>query len=139
MRKTAVAFFGLLVVGSMMTSAAIALPEFKKEFEKKYVAPAKDSQFSQLTKDAARNVCHVKDQKKDVRNAYGEALAKLVQGDAKKRLKKAEQAGGSDAKDAEMKKLLDEINDAMIKAEGEKSPSGSTFGELLKTHKLPAQ
>lgn len=126
-----IAIAGLMIL--VHTREADALPPFKKAFDEKYVAPANDPAFTQAFGTAGCNVCHVNGQKKDVRNAYGEALAKLIKGDAAKRLKDAGPAG----KAAETKKLLGELNDAFTKTEADKSPSGPTYGELLKQHKLP--
>ena len=63
------------------------------------------------------NICHEGKSKKD-KNAYGKLLDKLL--DRKK-----------DAKNPE------KIRQALAAVESEKSPSGETYGELIKEGKLP--
>jgi len=106
---------------------------FKEAFDQKYVTPANDAAFTAASKKAGCLVCHARGEKKDVRNAYGEALASLIPGNAKQRLAAAGAAGGK----AEMDKLLKELDAAFPKVETQPSPSGPTYGELLKQHKLP--
>jgi len=123
-----------LCIYVLYTPAAEALPPFKAAFEEKYVQPANDPVFAQNAKAAGCMICHVKGAKKNVRNGYGEALANLIGGDAQKRLKAAAKAG---AEVAEKDKIMKELDAAFSKVEAEKSPSGATYGELLKLHKLP--
>lgn len=110
-----------------------ALPQFKKEFNDKYVEGAGSAEFEAAVKKASCNLCHVKGKPKDVRNAYGDELAKLIPGDAKDRISEA-----SD-KDAEKAKVNKELAEAFKKVEAMKSPAGATYGELLKGHKLPIE
>ena len=134
MRRIGLALFGGLLVCGLFTSKSDALPDFKKAFEEKYVKPANDPQFTKLVKTTNCNVCHVKGEEKTVRNAYGEALEKLVNGNAKQRLDAAKKAG---AEAAEKAKLMNEFDAALTKTEADKSAGGVTYGELLKQHKLP--
>jgi hypothetical protein len=113
---------------------ADAMKPFKDAFDAKYVTPANDAAFTAASKQAGCFVCHAKGEKKDVRNAYGEALAAQIPGNAKQRMQTAGAAGAK----AEMEKLLRELNDAFAKVEAEKSADGTTYGDLLKQHKLPA-
>ncbi len=114
-----------------------AMPKFKNAFEKKYVEQHPSAEFKALAKKEACNVCHVKGEKKDVRNAYGEALAKLIEGDAQQRIK---DAGAN--KQAEEEKILQELEEAFKKTEeqkvNEEDASSPTFGELIKQGKLPS-
>ena len=112
-------------------SSVDALPQFKKEFGDKYVEGSGSASFEEAVKKQGCNVCHVKGQKKDVRNAYGEELAKLIPGDASARIKEAAD------KDAEKATVNKELAEAFKKVEAMKSPSGETYGELLKGHSLP--
>jgi hypothetical protein len=111
-----------------------ALPQFKKDFTDKYVEPAGDEEFKSTATTTGCNVCHVKGEAKDARNPYGDELAKLIEGSAKDRLAAAAEAGNGDA---EKEKLSKELAEAFKKVEGMKSPSGATYGDLLKAHKLP--
>lgn len=99
---------------------AMAIKDFFDEFKQKYVKPdgnADDKKFAEAVEKVKCNVCHKGKSRKN-RNAYGEALDKLL--DKKK-----------DAKDKKkIQKALDTVAD-------EKSPEGPTFGELIKEHKLP--
>ncbi len=116
------------VLGSIRSNTASAFPEFKKGFDKKYVADeSTDAQkaIAAAVKVAKCNVCH--DPKKDAegkaskknRNAYGEALHKFI--------------GKKDKKD------LDKIQDALTKVEAMKDGEGPTFGELILQGKLPVE
>ena len=111
-----------------------ALPQFKKDFTDKYIEPAGDEAFKDVATKASCNVCHVKGEGKEVRNAYGDELAKLIEGSAKDRLAAATEAGDGDA---EKEKMAKELAEAFKKVETVKSPDGSTFGDRLKAHKLP--
>lgn len=122
------------VVVCLAAGPVSALPQFKKDFADKYVEGSNDAAFEETVKKAGCNVCHVKGEGKEVRNAYGEELAKLIPGDAKDRLAKAKENG---TEDAEKEKLNKELAEAFKKVESMKSPSGPTYGELLKAHKLP--
>ncbi|MCE9546546.1 MAG: hypothetical protein K8T25_13650 [Planctomycetia bacterium] len=136
MKKLCVMLVGSAVILGLTGGAAEALPPFKKAFEEKYVKPANNEAFSEAFKAEGCNVCHVKGKKKDIRNAYGEALAKLIEGDAKHRLDEAGKES-DDAKAAEMKKILGELDAAFTKVEAEKAPDGETFGAKIKAGKLP--
>ena len=120
------AMLAIGVLGSIRPNTASAFPEFKKEFDKKYIGDeSNDAQKSiaAAVKSAKCNVCHDpakgadgKVSKKN-RNAYGEALHKFI--------------GKKDKKDTA------KILDALTKAEAMKNGDGPTFGELLKAGKLP--
>ena len=59
-------------------------------------------------------------------------LAKLIEGNAKERIKKA-----GAGKKAETERVLEELSKAFDKVEKIKSKSGDTYGDLLKESKLP--
>lgn len=130
-----IGLFGLLVLLFGAVQSAHALPKFKLAFEKRYTEENSNEEFKAAVKKEACNVCHVKGEKKDVRNSYGEALSKLIEGEAQQRLKDA-----SD-KMAEEEKILKELEDAFGKVESEKvdekNPSSPTFGDLLNQGQLP--
>ena len=107
--------------------AASAFPQFFAEFQTKYVnenGSADDKAFADLVKNKAKcGVCHGKDaqgkENKKIRNEYGKALSKLI--------------GKDDKKDkAKIQKALETVA-------AEKAPSGETYGERLKNHKLPVE
>ncbi|MCE9552958.1 MAG: hypothetical protein K8T91_06220 [Planctomycetes bacterium] len=134
MRKISLIVLSGLIICGVYSPTADALPPFKKAFDAKYVQPANNPAFTTAAEAAGCMICHVKGQKKNVRNPYGEALAKLIDGDAEHRIKDAAKAGN---KAAETAKVLKELEAAFSKVEAEKSPAGPTYGELLKQHKLP--
>lgn len=101
---------------------AFAIKQFQDEFKAVYVKPDSSDPAEKalaMAVDAAKcNVCHKGKEKKD-RNAYGNALADLL--DKKE-----------DAKNMEkIRKALETVA-AMKSADG-----GPTFGELIKMGKLP--
>jgi hypothetical protein len=131
-----IGLFGLVVVFFGAVQSAHALPKFKIAFEKRYTEENGNEEFKAAVKKEACNVCHVKGEKKDERNAYGEALSKLIPGEAQQRLKDA-----SD-KATEEEKILKELEEAFVKVEtqkvDEKKADSPTFGDLLKAGTLPA-
>ena len=133
---------GTVALG-FLAQSALALPQFKKEFTKKYVDTSSNEDFKAAAKKASCNVCHVKKEKKSVNNDYGTELSKLIEGSAKNRLaaaKDEDKAKGEDvtaASDAEKAKLTKELLAAFEKVEGMKSKSGKTYGELIKSGNLP--
>ncbi len=130
----------MLVCGVAATAFALpqaqALPPFKKAFKTKYVEDASE-EFQAAFKKAGCNACHVKDEKKDQVNEYGQHLAKLIEGNAKQRLKDAKKEGKAQAK-AMKAKILEELEAAFGEVEGLKSSSGETYLEKIKAGKLPA-
>jgi hypothetical protein len=105
---------------------AKALPEFKKEFDKKYApdgGSAEQKALAEAIKVAKCNVCH--DPKKGPdgleskknRNPYGEALHKYIHKKDKKDIAK--------------------ILKALETVEAEKGPDGKAWGEKIKAGKLP--
>jgi len=108
------------------TQPAHALPAFKQAFEDRYTKDSTNEDFKDAVKKTGCNICHVKGEKdKEVRNAYGDLLAKLIEGEAKDRIK------------TEKEKVLKEFEEAMTKAEKEKGPDDVPYGELFKSGKLP--
>lgn len=117
--KKAVVLMLAVAVASVASLAidvqqAEAFPPFKKAFDEKYMAEGSPL-FAAYEGKSNCNVCHLGTNKKK-RNEYGEALDKLLSKDDMKQPEK--------------------IAEALTKVESEKSGS-STFGELIKTGKLP--
>jgi hypothetical protein len=103
-----------------LACGAIGSPTHGREpyfaaFKEKY-APDAESEYGKLVTVTRCNVCHADKMPKSKRNVYGIALSKVI------------------AKNEKNKANMDA---ALGKIEGEKSPSGKTFGELIKEGKLP--
>lgn len=132
----------LLLVGMLAVnfwaSSAQALPAFKKAFEKRYVENSTSDDFKAAEKTASCNVCHIKDHPKTERNAYGKALSHFTGGHVAKDMKAAKDAGDEAKAKELMDKAVKALDHAFDETEGKKSPSGPTYGELLKAGKLPA-
>lgn len=124
--------FLVLVCGAAMwllpTGNAEAIPLFYQKFEAKYAGASAKPEFAALVKETKCNVCHVKGEKKEVRNGYGEALHKA--GLEKDNYKK-------ERVEAEGDKVDKEVMDALEKAAAEKSAGGMSYGDLIKSGKLP--
>ena len=126
MRKFALTLLcGTLTVSLLWAAeSAQAIPAFKKEFDAKYVKKDGDDTqkaFAAKVEKVKCNVCHKGMKKKD-RNAYGEALAELL-----------------DKKDDE--KNLEKIREALEKVAAMHSVKGDdaspTFGDLISKGDLP--
>jgi len=131
----------LLVVGAACALSFIvpnvwALPQFKKEFDAKWVDKNSDAEFKKLAKKQSCNVCHIKGKPKTNHNEFGDALEELIPGSAKERLQTATDLGEA-AKEAEIEKLIKEFDEALKKVEGMKASDGSTYGQRLANHQLP--
>jgi hypothetical protein len=109
----------LVVVGWSVQSAS-ALPPFNKEWVARYNEGDKVAVFT----EAKCNVCHEGTSKK-MKNEYGKVVGKY--------LTKAKYNEIKEDEGAAKKYILDGLQ----KAEGEKNGSGKTFGEMLKSGKLP--
>lgn len=99
----------------------LAHKEFLEEFKKVYV-PEEGTPLAKEVETAKCNVCHAGSSKKE-RNAYGNALDKLLDKGDKKDVDK-------------IRKSLDAV--AALPSDPEKKDS-PTFGALLKEGKLPAK
>jgi len=106
-----------------VAGSAWGLPPIRDQFTEMYG----------LEKKASCNVCHVKGEKKDKRNEYGEALSQLVRTNKKWTDIDAVKADFKANKDA----AKAAVGELMKKLEGEKSKEGPTYGELIKAGKLP--
>ena len=129
--KTVLAILSVVVLTSGLSGNAMALAPFKKVWKTKYIDTHKDEKFQAVAKKAGCNVCHINDKKvkKHFQNEYGQMIAKLIEGDAKKRYKIKE----------EKAKVMKELEAALEKVAKAKSKGGKgpTFGELIKAGKLP--
>ena len=121
-----VCFCLLLLVAAIGWSfqSASALPPFNKEWTARYVEGNGNAKFVEAVSTAKCNVCHQGTSKKE-HNEYGKAVKKYLTKAKYTQIKEDEAAG---------KKYIIE---SLQKAEAEKSPSGKTYGELLKAGTLP--
>ncbi len=116
--KQMTTFVVMMAVGIVASSArpAFAVKQFYDQFKEVYV---NDGDLDAgLVAKAKCNICHVQGEKKKVKNEYGKLLDDLL--DRK-----------TDAKNPE------KIREALGKVAAMKSPSGQTWGEMIKAGKLP--
>lgn len=133
MRTLGIMMMSAVLLSIALPSPASALAEFRRAFQEKYTNKNIDPAFYDLVKDAKCFVCHVKGEDKDVRNAYGNALADLVPGEANKRKK----AAPADEKSEVKAKILEELQAAWDEAAEKENEDGVKFGDLIKAGKLP--
>ncbi len=114
------------------TSPVFAVKQLKDAFGKQYAGDKADEGFKKLVEEASCNVCHVdKENKKKVRNPYGEAVHAILEKD-KFPLKDYQ-------KDPANEKLATRLADLLKKLEGEKSgdEAHKTFADRMKANLLP--
>jgi hypothetical protein len=126
-----------LLIGSMPPRVQ-ALAPFKKAFQEKYVDGSSSEEFKEAFKKASCNTCHLKGKKKEERNAYGEELAKLIEGDANQRIKQAGEIDDA-TKKAETDKVLAELEQAFEKVAKMEAAAGETYGDRIQAGKLPLE
>ncbi|MFV2067697.1 MAG: hypothetical protein ACC645_12035 [Pirellulales bacterium] len=134
MRRLKSIFLGAAVVTATLlpTSPTLAIPPFWKQFEAKYVTDNANKQAAETLKAARCTVCHIKGQKKKVRNPYGAALSKLLD---KKNFAKERIKAEPEKVKQEIVAALDKVASIKADAANDKSP---TFGERIAGGKLPA-
>lgn len=120
-----------LIFGCLMfvSSPAMAISEFGKQWKEKYLGDGVNEGFKSAGRKAGCFVCHVKDEdKKKVRNEYGQALHKFLKAEdfPKEYLK-------SNPEEAQKK-----IFEGFEKAAEMKSKDGKAFGEKIEAGELPA-
>lgn len=128
-----------LLIVSSIASSACALPPWKPKFKEMFVDEGPKS-----LQDAFANkvigsckVCHVNGEEKTVRNPFGQALDRLIDGNAGERIKEAAKDGG-DAKAAMQAEIDKEFLAALDKVLNLPSESGGgTYGERIKAGSLP--
>ena len=120
------------VAAALTAAPAFALPDFKKEFEEQIVKP--NPNLVEPMKEQGCNVCHVKGEKKDVNNKFGQKIDELIEGEAAARIKEASTA----EKEAVKMKINEEFK-AALKKVLEMKPEGSdkTYKELIDEGQLP--
>lgn len=98
---------------------------FVEQYNVKEPKTDADKALAAAVAEVKCNLCHEGKSKKD-RNAYGVAMDKLVDKAEIVALLKEDKDKGEKT-----------ISEVLVKLEAEKSPSGETFGELIKAGKLP--
>jgi len=136
MKKAALFLIMGFVAISWCAGTVHAHATFKKPFEEKYVKSSTNADFKTGFRKAGCYVCHVKGKPKEWLNGYGLQLAKHLPGNAKERLAMAK-AISRDAYKTESEKMLEELKEALKKAEKGKTKDGLLYGDLLKEEKLP--
>jgi len=127
----------VLVAGAVLAASVVpawAIPPFNDAFKKMYVKEG--SPLADKVGEAKCNVCHGKNAEgkddKKVKNEYGKAVGKY--------LKKADYTGDDkkypDVKADDAQKALAE---GLASAGKEKSSTGKTFDEIIKSGELPAK
>jgi hypothetical protein len=114
----------------LMASPAMAIAEFGKQWKEKYLSGDDVSEeFKSAGRKAGCFTCHVKDEdKKKVRNEYGQALHKFLKAaDFPKEYLKA------NPEEAQKK-----IFEGFDKATDMMSKDGKKFGDKIKNGELPA-
>jgi hypothetical protein len=139
MVKRFIACFGACLAVCLPARPAVALTPFNKPFEEKYVKNHPDAAFREAFKKTRCNVCHVKGKPKTVTNAYGDELAKHIEGNAEERIRAAKL---ENREAEEVQTLVKELEAAFAKVEKVKSAAGDdgspTYGELIQSGRLPA-
>lgn len=124
-RGLLLAFIALMAVN--VAGPVAAVPVFSKHFSKMYVDEKKNPEFAEKVKAEKCNLCHYGKSKKN-RNDYGAALSKYLKKDDYKTSRVR----------AEAEKVEKELNEAFEKvAKIKKKDGDKTFGELIKSGKLP--
>jgi hypothetical protein len=128
-RLTALSFlFAAIAVSSILAQPAHALGEFGKVWSKHYLGKDADPDFTKAMKKEGCNICHLKGEKKDKRNEYGQALDKFLD---KKEFPKDYYKNNEE-------EATKKIVEALKKAEAEESKSGQKFGDRIKANEKPA-
>lgn len=123
---------GLFLAATLLTSIqhdAAATSAFNKQWKKEYLPDGVDKDFKKTARKAGCYVCHVKgEDKKEVRNEYGEAVHKYL--DAEDFEKDYVKANPEEA--------AERIVEGLKKAGEEKSSDGKKFAEKIEALELPA-
>lgn len=129
MKKLSCAILGGLVVLAVNVGPAIGIPAFKKQFEEQYIGEEETTPMAVSFGEAKCWVCHVEGEDKEVNNAYGEALAELLDKEDFKR----------DRLRAEPEAAMAEIVAALEAVEMLESPTGECYSDRLEAGLLPVE
>ena len=138
MKKSMLLALACLLGLALAAPPARALAPFKKAFQDKYVNKSDKEELKAAFKKAGCNTCHIRGEEKSKRNAYGDELAKLIEGDANQRIKDAGKESDA-ARKAMQKTILKELDKAFDEVAKLESPSKVLYADLLKEGKLPIE
>jgi hypothetical protein len=123
---------------SIWCAPASAVTPFAKAFDEKYVKNHPVEAFRTAFKKTRCNVCHVKGEPKTVCNAYGNELAKFIEGNAEERIRTAR---AEKRLKEEEQQLLKELNAAFDEVEKVKTDGANTdsptYGDKIRAGELP--
>ncbi len=120
----------VLAISTSAASPAFAIKQLSDQFKKLYLTDKATPEFKAAIEEAKCNICHVeKENKKKVRNYYGEAVHEALEKDKfpLAELKKSPE------------KLADRLNDIFKKLEEEKSGDAEkrTYSARMKANLSP--
>jgi cytochrome c553 len=129
MMKKYIVALAVACFATTCATPAFAKKQFNDQFKKIYAGDKANEDFVKLVKEAKCNVCHVKGEKKKVRNTYGKALHEAVE--------KAEFPVKEFKKDQE--KYAEQLKEIFKKIEDSKSgdKEHETFKARMKANLLP--
>lgn len=134
MKKFGITLIAAAVMTVSFAGSASAIAPFKKAFAVKFTDKEANEDFYKIVRKTGCNVCHVKGEDKEARNAYGDILAEVIEGDANKRWKAAKEAENKDELEAQ---IMKELEAAFAKAAETENADGLKYGDLIKAGKLP--
>jgi hypothetical protein len=134
MRRAVIIVVGFVASCSWLGSSASGLTQFRKAFQQRFVDTSKNAEFKAQFRRAGCFICHEKGTNRKLRNAFGQDLAKRIDGEAQERLKEASQNG---TQQAEIEKLLDEFQAALDQVTKIDAGNGETYGERITRGELP--
>jgi hypothetical protein len=124
---------------AVWSSPGAASTPFVKAFDEKYVKDHPSETFRTAFKKTRCDVCHVKGKPKTVHNAYGDELAKFIEGSVHERLKAARAENRLKEEEqqllVELEKAFGEVEKIKIDPADAASP---TYGEKIRGGELPA-
>ena len=114
---------------AILASPALATSEFNKQWKAKYLGDGVDEEFVSTARKHGCNICHVdKQDKKKVRNEYGQAINKFLK----------EKDFPKDWVKENPEEAKTKIYAGFDKAGELKSKDGKTFAEKIKNNEIPA-
>ena len=121
MKKIALITSFVIAISCLVAGSADADTQFKKAMQKHYDL-----------KSVSCYACHVRKEKKTVRNAFGSLIAKELEGkNASARIKAAKKMEDKEAKAAEIEKVVYEFLEALKVVEAMDAGDGKTNKDLI--------
>ena len=135
MKRVSILVVALVIAMAIAAAnSASALPPINVQWHEKY-SNLKDVVVKTYGEESTAkcNVCHIPGKGKKERNAYGMAVSKYI---TKGQITKIKEDAGDDA-DAAAEATKKYILEGLSKAEAEKGADGKTYGEAIKSGRLP--